>query len=486
MGVHFGTDGWRAVISDTFTFHNLHMVTQAIADAVASGDWGTDCKRDSDINPNVMVVGYDTRFLSDRYATETARVLAGNGFTVYLSQSDAPTPAISYAVKELKAAAGVMITASHNAPRYNGVKVKAGAGCSALPEQCRRVEVYLNDNEQRARGPNLMDFERAKEMNLINRFTPIVAYSEHMRRLINMDAIANAKLRIVVDSMYGSGRGVIRGILQGTGCEVSEIRGMLNPGFGGVHPEPIARYLGALAGAISTGLGDFGLATDGDADRIGAMDERGNFVDPHKIMALSLKHLVEKRGLTGSVVRTVSTTKMIDRLAGKYGLTLHETPVGFNHIADYMMKEQVLIGGEESGGISFLGHIPEGDGVLMGLLLTEIVATSGKTLHELVRDLLEEVGPAHYERRDLRLSHPVSKSAMTKRLVDEAPAEIGGERIVEVGTIDGVKYNMADDSWLLIRPSGTEPSLRVYAEGRTPEMVKALLGYGEQIAASVA
>lgn len=486
MGVHFGTDGWRAVISDTFTFHNLHMVTQAIADAVASGDWGTDCKRDSDINPNVMVVGYDTRFLSDRYATETARVLAGNGFTVYLSQSDAPTPAISYAVKELKAAAGVMITASHNAPRYNGVKVKAGAGCSALPEQCRRVEVYLNDNEQRARGPNLMDFERAKEMNLINRFNPIVAYSEHMRRLINMDAIANAKLRIVVDSMYGSGRGVIRGILQGTGCEVSEIRGMLNPGFGGVHPEPIARYLGALAGAISTGLGDFGLATDGDADRIGAMDERGNFVDPHKIMALSLKHLVEKRGLTGSVVRTVSTTKMIDRLAGKYGLTLHETPVGFNHIADYMMKEQVLIGGEESGGISFLGHIPEGDGVLMGLLLTEIVATSGKTLHELVRDLLEEVGPAHYERRDLRLSHPVSKSAMTKRLVDEAPAEIGGERIVEVGTIDGVKYNMADDSWLLIRPSGTEPSLRVYAEGRTPEMVKALLGYGEQIAASVA
>jgi alpha-D-glucose phosphate-specific phosphoglucomutase len=485
MGVHFGTDGWRAVISDTFTFHNLHMVTQAIADAVASGDWGTDCKRDSDINPNVMVVGYDTRFLSDRYATETARVLAGNGFTVYLSQSDAPTPAISYAVKELKAAAGVMITASHNAPRYNGVKVKAGSGCSALPEQCRRVEVYLNDNEQRARGPNLMDFERAKEMKLINRFNPIVAYSEHMRRLINMDAIANAKLRIVVDSMYGSGRGVIRGILQGTGCEVSEIRGMLNPGFGGVHPEPIARYLGALAGAISTGLGDFGLATDGDADRIGAMDERGNFVDPHKIMALSLKHLVEKRALTGSVVRTVSTTKMIDRLAAKYGLTLHETPVGFNHIADHMMKEQVLIGGEESGGISFLGHIPEGDGVLMGLLLAEIVATSGKTLYELVQDLLEEVGPAHYERRDLRLSHPVSKSAMTQRLVEEAPTEIGGERIMEVGTIDGVKYNMADDSWLLIRPSGTEPSLRVYAEGRTPEMVKALLGYGEQVAASV-
>jgi phosphomannomutase len=289
----------------------------------------------------------------------------------------------------------------------------------------------------------------------------------------------------VVDSMYGAGRGVIRGILQGTGCEVAEIRGEMNPGFGGVHPEPIACYLKALSGAICTGMGSFGLATDGDADRIGAMDERGNFVDPHKIMALALRYLVEKRGWTGSVVRTVSTTRMIDRLAARYGLAVHETPVGFNHIADYMLKEDVLIGGEESGGISFKGHIPEGDGILMGLLVIEMVAAARTSLHELIDDLLAEVGPAFYERKDMRLSHPVSKSQMTNRLQDEAPAQIGGQSINQILTTDGVKYILADDSWLLIRPSGTEPVLRVYAEGRSPEMVKALLGYGEQVAASV-
>jgi phosphomannomutase len=347
------------------------------------------------------------------------------------------------------------------------------------------VEVYLNDNEAQGRGPNLMDLDKAKSQDLIRRFNPIPDYANHVRTLIDFDVIADSKQRVVVDSMYGSGRGTIANILKGTGIEVHEIRNEMNPGFGGIHPEPIARYLHTLAGAISTGLGDYGLATDGDADRIGAMDEKGNFVDPHKIMALSLRYLHEQRKLTGSVVRTVSTTRMIDRLAKRYGLTLHETPVGFNHIADYMMSEDVLIGGEESGGISFKGHIPEGDGVLMGLLLIEIVAATGATLCELVDDLIAEVGPAHYERRDQRLGRPVSKPLMVKQLKDNAPAAIGGETVVEVATTDGVKYILADDSWLLIRPSGTEPVLRVYAEGRTPEMVTALLKYGERVAESV-
>jgi len=379
-----------------------------------------------------------------------------------------------------------MITASHNAPRYNGVKIKSYNGSSASPELCRRVEVYLNDNEQRGRGPNLMELERARDLNLIQCFNAIPGYSDHLRHIIDFNVISEGKNRVVVDSMYGSGRGVIRSLLQGTGCEVQEVRGELNPGFGGVHPEPIGKYLGTLAGAISTGMGDFGLATDGDADRIGAMDERGNFVDPHKIMALALRHLVEKRKMTGSVVRTVSTTRMIDRLAGKYGLTLHETPVGFNHIADLMINEDVLIGGEESGGISFKGHIPEGDGVLMGLLLVEIVASSGATLYELVEDLLADVGPVVYDRRDLRLLHPVEKQALVQRLQDEAPASIGGESVVQVNALDGVKYLLQDDSWLLIRPSGTEPVLRVYAEGRSSDMVKAMLAYGESIAAGIA
>jgi phosphomannomutase len=486
MPIHFGTDGWRAVISDTFTFNNLRMVTQAIADAVSSGSWNNGAVPLSDhIDQKKMVVGFDTRFLSDRYAVDVARVLAANGFTVYLTQSDAPTPSISYSVRNLGAVGGIMITASHNAPRYNGIKLKGAYGGSALQEQCRRVEVYLNDNEQRARGPNLMDYDQARSQGLIHRFNPLIQYYDHLRKLINFDAIAENPKRLVVDSMYGSGRGVLKGILQGTGCEVCEIRGEMNPGFGGVHPEPIGKYLGALAGAISTDMGNFGLATDGDADRIGAMDERCNFVDPHKIMALALRYLVEKRGCRGPVVRTVSTTRMIDRLAKRYDLPVYETPVGFNYIADHMLKEDILIGGEESGGISIRSHIPEGDGVLMGLLLVEIVSASGVTLYELVEDLLKEAGPSFYQRHDVRLSHPVSKDRIKNYMINNAPNEIGGESVLEILTTDGVKYLLADDSWLLVRPSGTEPVLRVYVEGRSQEMVKELVGYGQQIAGMV-
>jgi phosphomannomutase len=485
MPIHFGTDGWRAVISDTFTYNNLRMVAQAIGDAVASDHWDKSGNGGPTPDPKKIVVGFDTRFLSDRYAGEVARVLAANGFTVWLTQADAPTPAISFAVKNLNAIAAVVITASHNAPRYNGVKLKAAFGGSALPEQCRRVEVYINDNEQRARGPNLMDFHQAREMKLIKKFNPLPEYFAHLRTLINTDVIADEPQRVVVDSMYGSGRGVIKAFLQGTGCEVAEIRNEMNPGFGGAHPEPIAKHLDPLVSAISSGRGNFGICTDGDADRIGAMDERGQFVDPHKIMSLTLKYLVEKRNLSGAVVRTVSTTRMIDRLAKRYGLTLYETPVGFNHIADYMMSEDILVGGEESGGISFKGHIPEGDGVAMGLLLIEMVAEARKPLHEMVNDLLEDVGPAFYERSDLRLKRPVAKAEMTELLTKQAPAEIGGEKVNEVSTRDGVKYILADDSWLLIRPSGTEPVLRVYAEGRSQEMVTALLGYGEEVAETV-
>ncbi len=482
MPVHFGTDGWRGVISDTFTFHNLRQVTQAIADAVASEEWLNGTRLEAAPDPRRMVVGFDTRFLSDRYAVEAARVLAANGFKVFLASADAPTPAISYAVRNLGAIAGVMITASHNAPRYNGLKLKAAFGGSAAGEQCRRVEVYMNDNESRGRGPNLMDYDRARAAGLIERFNPTSAYYDHLRTLINFDIIAENPQHIVVDSMFGSGRGQIKGILQGTGCEVFEVRGEMNPGFGGIHPEPIALYLGALAGAIAAGHGQLGLATDGDADRIGAMDGRGQFVDPHRIMALSLQYLVETRGWEGKVVKTVSTTQMVNRLADQYGLEVIETPVGFNHIAEWMMSDDVLIGGEESGGIAFRGHIPEGDGVLMGLLLTEIVAASGSTLHDLVGNLLDVAGPAHYGRVDLRMARPISKSQMVEHLAQEAPAKIGGEAVKSVVTLDGAKYILEDDSWLLIRPSGTEPVLRVYAEARDESLLENLLKYGQQVA----
>jgi alpha-D-glucose phosphate-specific phosphoglucomutase len=489
MTIHFGTDGWRAVMADTFTFNNLRLVAQAVADAVSAGDWGSglgtasgSAAATTDFDPRLVVVGFDTRFLSDRFAVEVARVLAANGLRVHLTHSDAATPTVSLAVRHAHAAAGVMITASHNAPRYNGLKLKAAYGGSALPEQCRRVEVYLADNEARARGPNLMDYDRAVREGLITRFNPTTAYAAHLRTLIDFDVIANRPQRLVVDSMYGSGRGVIKGLLTGSGVEVTEIRGEMNPGFGGIHPEPIARYLGATAGAIAAGHGDLAVVTDGDADRIGALDGRGQFVDPHKIMALALKYLVERRNWRGAVVKTVSTTRMVNRLAARYGLPCYETPVGFNHIADHMLNEPVLIGGEESGGISILHHIPEGDGILMGLLLLEIVAAEGAPLEELVANLLAEVGPAQYARRDLRLAQPVAKAEMARRLTDGVPAQIGGRAVAAVEQLDGVKYVLDDDSWLLIRPSGTEPVLRVYAEARDDATVKALLAYGEAVA----
>jgi alpha-D-glucose phosphate-specific phosphoglucomutase len=476
MSIRFGTDGWRAVISDTFTFNNLRLVAQAIADYVRhEGGNGRD--------PEV-IIGFDTRFLSDRYATEVARVMAGNGIVAWLTRADAPTPAISYSVVDKEAAAGIMITASHNPPRYNGIKLKAAYGGAASPQQARRVEHYLEEAEAQGRGPNLMDYQRALDQGLIRRIDPAWAYYAHLGKLVDLDIISSGELRVVADAMFGSGRGCIAEMLSRTRCHVHEIRGEMNPGFGGIHPEPIAKYLSALAAAIQAYHADVGLATDGDGDRLGAMDAHGSFIDPHHIFALALRYLVEKRGWSGMVVKTVSTTMMVDRLAAKYGLPLKETPVGFNHIADYMLQNEVLIGGEESGGLSVLGHVPEGDGVLMGLLLLEIMSDAGAPLHELVEGIQQVAGPACYARADLRLRHPVIKPVMVARLTDGAPSSIGGVAVRQVDTLDGVKYRLEDESWLLIRPSGTEPLLRVYAEAATDEGVKVLLGYGQEVAAA--
>lgn len=477
MTIKFGTDGWRAVISDTFTFGNLRLVAQAIADYV----WE---ENEVDKTPEV-VVGFDTRFLSDRYAAEVARVLAGNGIIAWLTRADAPTPAVSYNVVHKGANAGVMITASHNAPRYNGVKLKSAFGAAASPQQAQRVEAHLEANQEAARGPNLIDYQQAIDRELIRRFDPAWSYYEHLGTLVDLDIISNGELRVVADPMYGSGRRCIREMLARTRAHVYEIRGEMNPGFGGIHPEPVARFQRALASAIQAGHGRIGIATDGDGDRVGAMDEQGNFVDPHHIFALVLRYLVEKRGWQGCVVKTVSTTMMINRLAEEYGLPLHETPVGFNHIADLMINDDVLIGGEESGGISIKGHIPEGDGVLMGLLLLELIAHAGVPLSELVADIQRAAGPACYIRNDLRLRHPVDKRRLVAQLSSSPPPKLAGVEVAEVITMDGIKYRLTDQSWLLIRPSGTEPVLRVYAEAPESAMVQELIDYGREIAATV-
>jgi len=471
MAIHFGTDGWRAVISDEFTFENVRKVAQAIA------DWVNEFNGHQ---PAAMVVGFDTRFLSDRYAIEVSRVLAANDIKVHLTQSDAPTPAVSLAIKQLSAQGGVMITASHNAPRYSGIKLKASYGGSASNEDCRRVEYHL----ERGVEVRSVEYEAARKNGLIQRFNPEWMYNAHLETLISREVIASRHGRFVVDPMYGSGRGYIRDWLKGTGWEVREIRGEMNPGFGGVHPEPIMPHLDALREAVLSSSCLFGVATDGDGDRTGAVDDRGRFIDPHRIFALALRYLVEKRGWRGLVVKTVSTTRMIDRLCERYGLELVETPVGFNHIADLMMTQDVLIGGEESGGISIKGHIPEGDGILFGLLLLEIVAASNTTLAELVDNLHADVGPAHYARRDMKVAHPINKAEMTRRLTNDAPRSIADVSVERVQSNDGVKYLMADGGWLLIRPSGTEPVLRVYAEAPDVRAVEKLLAYGQSVAAA--
>lgn len=459
MGIRFGTDGWRAIISDEFTFANLRRVAQALA----------DCVLEDDAARQGMVVGHDTRFLSDRYAMAVAQVLSGNGIPVHLSRSDCPTPAISYAVRDRNAAGGVMITASHNPPRYNGIKLKAPHGGAAPRDYIRRVEQHLQANEETGLTPRLADLAAP-----IERFDPLPSYLEHIRSLVDLEAIGRAGLRVVVDPMYGSGRGYLREFLAGVGCDVVEIHGDLNPGFGGLHPEPIARHLGPLREAI-LGVGyDVALATDGDADRVGAMDERGQFVDPHSILTVLLRHLVENHQQRGSVVKTISTTARLNVLAQHYGLILHETPVGFDHICQLMLTEDVLIGGEESGGMSVRGHIPEGDGILAGLLLLEALAVTGTSLSGMLDQIADAVGRFYYRRDDAR-SNGMGKSELVTHLLERPPTTLAGLAVREIDGQDGVKYTLSDDSWLLIRPSGTEPVLRLYAEARSPETVEALL-----------
>ena len=473
MAIHFGTDGWRAVISEDFTFDNVRRVAQAIAEYfVEVGGVGAP-----------IVAGFDTRFLSDRYAVEVARVLAGNKLIVYLTKADAPTPAVSFAVKDQGAIGGVMITASHNPPRYNGIKLKAANGGSAPTEDTRRVEMLLDKGSPFSL--NIADLETAEAEGKIMHFDPAPAYEAQLETLLNRAIISARPGKVIIDAMHGAGRDYMKDFLVGTGWHATQIRGEMNPGFGGIHPEPILPHLNALVEAVKDSDGAFGLATDGDADRTGAVDEDGAFVSPHVIFALALRYLVETRSLRGSVVKTVSTTLMIDRICRAHALPLHETPVGFNHIADLMTKDDVLIGGEESGGISIRGHIPEGDGLLMGLLLLEIVAKAGAPLKDLIADLQQKYGPHHYARKDLPLARPIAKKEMVKRLTEGAPGSIGGVSVREVRSLDGVKYLMNDDSWLLIRPSGTEPVLRVYAESPDLGMVAELIGFGEGVAAGV-
>jgi len=460
MQIKFGTDGWRGVIAREYTFETLSMVAQATMDYLnREGLWEKG-----------LVVGYDRRFMSRDFARRVAEVAAGNGIKVRLSESFAPTPAISWAVRQMNAGAGVMITASHNPAEYNGFKIKEAFGGSARPFTTKVVEEIVAYNI--ANGRRVVDcpYDEAVKKRLIELFDPSEGYFHQIWHYVNMDLIAKAGIAVVVDPMYGAGCGYIPRLLNGT----DEIHSQENPSFGGQPPEPIGDNLKELSALVASGKYKVGLALDGDADRIGAVDENGDFFSSHCIFTVILRHLVEYKKMTGGVVKTVSTTRMIDLLAEKFGLKLFETPIGFKHICELMLENDILIGGEESGGIGVKGHIPERDGILMGLLLLEAMAVSGKGLRQLLNETMDEIGHFYYRRIDRHID-VAAKAQLIERLSDQPPEEIDGRKVVSTNFSDGFKFIFENGDWLLIRPSGTEPVLRLYSESSSSEQVDRLL-----------
>lgn len=460
MQIKFGTDGWRGVIARDFTFDNLSLVAQATMDYLNREGLGD----------KILVIGYDRRFMSRDFARRVAEVAAGNGIQVRLADDYAPTPVVSWAVHEMGAGAGVMITASHNPPEYNGFKVKESYGGSARPSTTKILEEIVAYNA--ANGRRVVDcpFEEAQRKGLIQLFDPRENYFHQISRYVDLNLIAKAGIAVVVDPMYGAGSGFIPRLLDG----VAEIHTSENPAFGGVPPEPIGDNLQELSGLLKSGKYKVGLALDGDADRIGAVDEFGEFFSSHCIFTVILRHLIEHKNLRGGVVKTVSTTRMIDLLAEKYGLTLFETPIGFKHICELMLSEDILMGGEESGGLGVKGHIPERDGILMGLLLLEAMAVSGKGLRQLLDETMDEIGHFFYRRIDRRIEDN-AKEQMIARLKSQPPVEIDGRMVADTNFSDGFKFVFENGDWLLIRPSGTEPVLRLYSEATAPDQVDRLL-----------
>jgi phosphomannomutase len=472
MQIKFGTDGWRDVIADRYTFQNVHRVARGTA---------LHFKTHEKIK-NGMLVGYDARFLSREFAELTARVLASEGIKVFIASTIVSTPATSLAIVKKKLAGGVMITASHNPARYNGFKIKGHYGGAALPNVISDVENHTN-SEENARLTSeayhtgkLPSFADLKKQKMITELDVRSMYIQKLGELVNLGRIKRSKINIAYDPMYGAGFGNLEELVPNAGI----LHNVWNPGFGGTPPEPLPQNTEEFARFVVQGKYDIGLVTDGDADRIGAIDERGNFFSSQMILCLLLKYLVEVRKQKGDVVVSQSVTGMVDKMCEKYGLTLHRTPVGFKYITEYMLKGNVLIGGEESGGIGIPSiHIPERDGLFNGLLLCEICAHYKKSLGELVRDLEREFGPHKYDRFDFHTTDDRKNQVLEKTA--QGFDKIAGMKVQETVTMDGSKYVFTNGSWLMIRASGTEPLLRYYAEAPDQETVTKLLNFAKKL-----
>ena len=469
--IKFGTDGWRAVIAEDFTFSNVGRVAQATADYWSANPVAGTKQR--------VIVGYDRRFLSDQFGQHTAEVFAGNGFEVVLTPVPTPTPSVSFAVKQLEAVGGVMITASHNPPMFNGFKLKSDYGGSAEPVTCQAVEALLDRNPVKA---SKISGELKTKRIIIKDVRP--AHYAALKKLVDFKLIAKSKIRFAHEALFGVGAGCFDEILAGTTCRVTTLDGKHDPLFGGINPEPIEKNYTRSAAFLRKHPHDICLVTDGDADRVGGMDGRGNYLSTHQLICLLLHHLVVNRKGRGRVVKALTTTSMVDKMCAAHGLELVETGVGFKYIAAEMIKGGVLLGAEESGGIGFPGHIPERDGIAAGLMLLELLATERKSVNKMIAELIKSFGPHFYDRNDIHF--PLEKrGALMEFLKSNPPAKLGRSSVVDVKSYDGIKFISEDTSWLMLRGSGTEPILRIYAEGKSPGGVQKFLKIGRWLTEQV-
>jgi len=465
----FGTDGWRGVIAQDFTFDNVRVVAQAIADYLKT----------TGLDQRGLIVGYDTRFLSDMFARSLAEVAASNDIPVLLASKPTPTPMVSFTVKNGNAGGGVVITASHNPSIYSGIKFKPEYGGSALTQITKEIESFLY------RSPVKYDEEKVKRY--VREEDLEGDYLDRIKSLVDLQLIGEAGFKIVVDAMHGAGDRIIERLLSDTKCRLKNIRFKPDPMFGGVKPEPIRQNLQPLIDTVVGWGADIGFGTDGDADRFGMITSKGEFVSPHETFALLILHLHKNKGWKGGVVKTASVCNIVSRVAEKLGLPVYETAVGFKNICELMLKENILIGGEESGGAGFKNHVPERDGILGSLFILEMMAMEEKGIEEILKELKEEFGEVHYDRIDLSYDKP-NRMELVPNLQSNPPRQVGGLKVDRVSTyrgveiVNGIKFHFADQrSWLLIRASETEPIMRIYAEATSDDMVQRLLRQGQRL-----
>ncbi|MBI3649554.1 MAG: phosphoglucomutase/phosphomannomutase family protein [Acidobacteria bacterium] len=459
--IKFGTSGWRAVIADEFTFVAVRRVTQAIANYLKANS----------ANRKILV-GYDTRFMAEVFAAASAEQLAANGFETWLCDRDTPTPAISYAIRAQGAAGAINFTASHNPPQYCGMKFSTADGAPALPEVTQGIEQELAGLDDR----RIDEAKSAKDA--VKTLAPLEDYLHDLAAKLDLPAIAKAGLRIAYDPLWGTGRGYLNKALTDVGCEVRMLHDWRDVYFGGHAPEPEAKHLEELRHTVISGGYHLGLSTDGDADRFGILDRDGTFISPNSVITLLVDYLAESRGWTDAVARTVSTTNMVDRVAAKRGIKVIETPVGFKFIGQLIDEDKIAIGGEESAGLSIRGHYPEKDGILACLLVAEMVAKRQLPIQEMLAQIYAAVGKLESGRIGVRLTPELQQNLSSK--LQNAPETWAGRRVVNINRTDGVKLIFEDGSWVLMRPSGTEPLVRIYAEAATEQDLEVLLGTGRK------